>query len=108
MPAEIAQKKNPEQNKGAQRRLRILSVILICFMSWAVFTFIAQWSKLHAKAAEIGLLEQQLEQAKQLNEQTKREIVRLNDREYVEQKIRKELHWSKPGETVFTTPKANP
>lgn len=109
MPAHANALPAAEQpNKGAKRRKRILYFCVIIFLTWALPAFIAQWSKLSVKAAEMQTIREQLEQLKQTNEQTKREVARLNDKEYIEQKIRTELHWYKPGETVFPAPKTNP
>lgn len=99
---------NAQLNKGSKRRKRILAFCVVAFLTWALPTFIAQWSKLNQKSAEMLALQQQLDQLKQTNEQTKRDVARLNDKEYIEQKIRTELHWYKPGETVFPAKKTNP
>lgn len=97
-----------QPNKGAKRRKRILALCVIAFLTWAAPAFIAQWTKLNQKTAEMQGLQKQLDELKLTNEQTKREVARLNDPEYIEQKIRTELHWYKPGETVFPAPKSNP
>jgi cell division protein DivIC len=97
-----------QPNKGAKRRKRILAFCVVAFLAWALPTFIAQWSKLDQKSAEMQALLKQLDQLKQTNEQTKREVARLNDKEYIEQKIRTEFHWYKPGETVFPSNKPTP
>lgn len=94
-------------NKGSQRRVRFLMVLLLFFMAWAGVTMWDQFGKLHAKSSVVKDLELQLADAKKLNEDTKREVARLHDKEYIEQKIRKELHYVKPGETIFYTPKAS-
>lgn len=97
-----------QPNKGAKRRKRILGLCVIAFLTWAAPAFIAQWSKLNQKTAEMQSLQKQMNQLKLMNEDTKREAARLKDQEYIEQKIRTELHWYKPGETVFPAPRANP
>ncbi|MFC0216116.1 septum formation initiator family protein [Paenibacillus chartarius] len=102
MPANI------QLNKGAKRRKRMLLFCVVVFLTWALPAFVAQWSKLNLKTAEMQGLQDQLQQLKLTNEQTKREVERLNDKEYIEQKIRTELHWYKPGETVFPATKAMP
>jgi cell division protein DivIC len=95
-------------NKGSQRRVRFLLVLLLFFMAWAGVTIWDQFGKLHAKSSVVKDLELQLADAKKLNEDTQREVARLHDKEYIEQKIRKELHYVKPGDTIFYTPKVNP
>lgn len=95
-------------HKGSKRRLRMLMILILCFMSWAGVTVFTQFGKLHAKRVVVEDLRTQLEDVKKMNMDTKREIARLNDKEYIEQKIRKDLHYTKPGETIFFTPKTNP
>lgn len=99
--ATVTSTKERSGNKGTKRRLRILTVLLISFMGWAGVTIWDQFGKLHAKSSEVEALEQQLAEVKKVNEDTKREIARLHDKEYIEQKIRKDLNLSKPGETIF-------
>jgi cell division protein DivIC len=92
-------------NKGSYRRRRLVLIVLACFMSWAGVTLWNQIGKLNAKGEKMSSLQQKWDETQQTNEITKREIVRLNDPEYVEQKIRKELHYVKQGETLFYVPK---
>lgn len=86
----------------------MLALCVIAFLTWAVPAFIAQWSKLNQKTAEMQSLQQQMNGLKQTNDELKREVTRLNDSEYIEQKIRTELHYYKKGETIFPAPRANP
>jgi cell division protein DivIC len=95
-------------HKGSKRRLRLLMILMLCFMSWAGVTIFSQFGKLHAKSLSVKELHTQLADAKKANADTKREITRLNDKEYIEQKIRHDLHYTKPGETIFFAPKTNP
>jgi cell division protein DivIC len=95
-------------HKGSKRRIRLLMILVICFLSWAGVTVFTQFGKLQAKSLVVKDLYTQLEDTKKINADTKREISRLNDKEYIEQKIRKDLHYTKPGETIFFTPKSNP
>jgi cell division protein DivIC len=101
----ISTKRN---HKGSKRRLRLLMILMLCFMSWAGVTIFSQFGKLHAKSLSVKELQTQLENVKKNNTDTKREITRLNDKEYIEQKIRQDLHYTKPGETIFFAPKTNP
>jgi cell division protein DivIC len=94
--------------KGSKRRLRLLMILVACFMCWAAVTAFTQFGKLQARSLVVKNLNTQLEDAKKINADTKREITRLNDKEYIEQKIRQDLHFTKPGETIFFTPKTNP
>ncbi|UQZ84918.1 Cell division protein FtsB [Paenibacillus konkukensis] len=92
-------------NKGSYRRRRLVMIILACFMSWAGVTLWNQIGKLQERAEKVTALDQKYKETQQVNEDNKREIARLNDPEYVEQKIRKELHYVKQGETLFYVPK---
>jgi cell division protein DivIC len=78
---------------------------LLGFIAWAAVISWNQQGRLDAKAAQVSELDIRLTEAKQLNEEYKKEVVRLNDPEYMLQKIRKEYHYTKPGETLFFTPK---
>jgi cell division protein DivIC len=92
-------------NKGSYRRRRVVLIIFACFLSWAGVTLWNQIGKIKERGEKVAALEEKLQASRQINEETKREIVRLNDPEYVEQKIRKELHYVKQGETLFYVPK---
>lgn len=81
-------------------------LILACFLSWAGVTLWNQMGRLGDRNDKVQALQQKLTETQQLNEDTKREITRLNDPEYLEQKIRKELHYVKQGETLFYVPSA--
>ena len=87
--------------KGTRRRLRLLMVAVICFMGWAGGTLWDQLNKMDVKMSELTILEQKLSEAEQLNAQYKHEITRLNDPEYIEQRLRKDFHMTKEGETLF-------
>jgi cell division protein DivIC len=95
-------------NKGAFRRRRLVLIVFACFICWAGITLWNQIGKLNARSEKVSTLEQKLEETRQTNEMTKRDIARLNDPEYVEQKIRKELHYVKQGETLFYVPREQP
>jgi cell division protein DivIC len=92
-------------NKGSYRRRRLVMIVFACFLSWAGVTLWNQIGKINDRSEKVTSLEQKYKETQQTNELTKREIIRLNDPEYVEQKIRKELHYVKQGETLFYVPK---
>ncbi|KZE73538.1 FtsB family cell division protein [Paenibacillus elgii] len=100
-------KTNPMQphNKGSFRRRRLVMLMLACFLSWAGVTLWNQVGKISERSQKLSAVQQKAAEAQQQNETLQREIARLNDPEYVEQKIRKELHYVKQGETLFYTPK---
>jgi len=92
-------------NKGSFRRRRLVFLMLAGFMSWAGITLWNQEGKLSERQEKVSALQQKQLEAEQINSNVQREIERLNDPEYVEQKIRKDLHYVRPGETLFFTPK---
>lgn len=87
--------------KGTRRRLRLLMVIVLCFMGWAGVTLWDQIDKVDAKQSKFEMMEVKLEEAANQNEIYQHEINRLNDPEYLEQLIRKDLNMIKEGETLF-------
>lgn len=89
------------QYKGTRRRLRLLMVFIVCFMSWAGLTLMGQTDQVKSKQAELEAMQQKLEQAIEQNNMYKHEMIRLNDPEYLEQLIRKDLNMTKPEETIF-------
>ncbi|MCP3775373.1 septum formation initiator family protein [Paenibacillus sp. MZ04-78.2] len=100
-------KTNPMQshNKGSFRRRRLVMLMLACFLSWAGVTLWNQVDKISERSQKLSAVQQKEAEAQQQNATLQREIARLNDPEYVEQKIRKELHYVKQGETLFYAPK---
>ncbi|MED4602915.1 septum formation initiator family protein [Paenibacillus validus] len=91
-------------NKGSIRRRRLVMLILTCFLSWAGITLWNQTEKINDRKDKVSMLQQKLDETKQAQSDAQREITRLNDPEYVEQIIRKELQYVKEGETLFYTP----
>lgn len=89
------------QYKGTRRRLRFLMVVVVCFMSWAGLTLWGQTDQVNSKQSELELMEAKLAEVVKQNEAYKFELHRLNDPEYLEQLIRKDLNMTKPDETMF-------
>ncbi|MDR6885158.1 cell division protein DivIC [Bacillus sp. 3255] len=90
---------------GSKRRLRFLLIFVLCFMSWAAVNIWGQFAKLHEKRDAVANIEQQLADAKKVKEQTQKEIARLHNDEYLDQIIRRDFHYSKPGETPLSVSK---
>jgi len=93
-------------NKGMRRRVRLLAIAMAAFLTWAAFIAWDQQGRLNVKAAELEQLENELRETVKINEDFQKEIRRLNDPEYILQHIRKQYHYTKPGETLFYTPKS--
>ncbi len=96
----------PHIDKGARRRKRLLSVIVLCFLAWAGTTVVQQEEFFSAKQAQVAALEQKLAVTKAENERLKLEYTRLNDPEYIEQKAKKDQQMIRDGETLFTEPES--
>lgn len=92
-------------NPGTRRRKRLVMIVFAAFLVWAGVTLWGQYGTMKEKEAANKQLDQQLEQLKRQNENLQKEITRLGDDEYIEQKIRQELNYTKEGETVFSTNK---
>jgi cell division protein DivIC len=105
----VSVKKQPKQlnkpTKGTARRMKLLVLFMLCVFSWAGVNFWNQAGKLEDRQAKVNVLDHKLAEVKQVNEETKREISRLNDNEYIEQKLRKDYGFVKAGETLFLRPK---
>lgn len=95
-----------QTNRGARRRIRLLAFAMLGFMTWAALILWNQQGRINVKAAQVVQLEQKRQDTAEVKEQYQLEIERLQDPEYILQKIRKEYHYSKPGETLFYTPKS--
>jgi cell division protein DivIC len=92
--------------KGSHRRRRLLSVFVLCFVGWAGVTFWNQADLISEKVDRMLVMEKKLTETKQVNEQLKLEITRLNDDEYIEQKARKDFQMVGEGETLFISPES--
>jgi cell division protein DivIC len=105
--SQVAQREQPHKNKGSHRRYRLLSMVVLCFVSWAGVTFWNQANLINEKLNRLLVMEQKLTETKKVNEELKLEITRLNDNEYIEQKARKDFQMVGEGETLFISPEAN-
>ncbi len=61
-------------------------LVLACFLSWAGITLWNQADKISDRKEKVSALEQELTKTQQVYDSLQREIERLNDPEYVEQK----------------------
>ncbi len=101
MESSQSHRKSNSEVKGTRRRIQLLMVVLICFMTWAAITLWDQIDKVNAKNGKLEMMEVKLEEAQASNEQYQREIIRYQDPEYIEQIIRRDLNMVKEGETLF-------
>jgi cell division protein DivIC len=101
MYTEYAMKQPSANRKGVKKRLRILAMIMLFFITWAAFTYFQQMENLNDKFSQLSILEVKAANMQNTNEQFKHEIIRLQDPEYIEQRLRKDLQMTKEGETLF-------
>ncbi|WP_127587126.1 FtsB family cell division protein [Paenibacillus koleovorans] len=103
----VATDSKPEQpHKGSRRLKRIVLLTVLGIVGYASVIAWDQQGKLDALSVQVNALNEKRAETGKLNEQYKKEVERLNDPEYLLQKIRKEYHYTKPGETLFYTPKS--
>lgn len=106
-----ADKRNPanrKRDKGTSRRLRLASIAVLGILVWVCVTAWQQSDKLADKQSELNGLKAKLAETQSLNDEAQRDLERLGDKEAMEELARKELHYSNPGETLFSAPKSNP
>ncbi|WP_274365911.1 FtsB family cell division protein [Paenibacillus thermotolerans] len=96
--------KDTAKRKGARRRMRLFAIVMGCIACWAVFTVWEQAGAMNQKHAELTKLQKKLTEVQGANEQYKTEVTRLQDSEYIEQKVRKDYGMVRPGDTIFPAP----
>lgn len=107
--ADGAYQASGKPNKGASRkRIRLLTIAVLALSVWAGVTAWNQAKKFDEKADQMEALDAKRAELQTTNDRLKREMERLSDREYREELIRKGMHMSKEGETVFDVPRPNP
>ena len=92
------------KNTAAKRRIRLLMMVFVCFLFWAGLTLWDQYEKISAKATQLEVLSHSLEETREQNARFQLQVIRLNDIEYIEQKVRKEYGYTRSGETLFYSP----
>jgi cell division protein DivIC len=93
---------------GMRRRIRMLIFIVLCLLVWAAITVWDQSGKLNDKTGKMNALLLQKTAVEQTKATMIKEVARLNDPEYREEIMRKQLNLGKSGETTFELPKTNP
>jgi len=83
---------------GARRRLKLLLVVVVLFMSWAVYVLVAQYGQMSERSDQLKEANRKLTDAQAKNEELKLQIARLDDDEYIGQIARKEYGLGRPGE----------
>ncbi|WP_238178238.1 FtsB family cell division protein [Paenibacillus contaminans] len=101
-PQELSHTTRP--SKSPNRLMKLLSFIMVSLLIWACVTLWEQMGQFSAKGEQLAELKAKLDETNKVHDDLKREIARLNDPEYKEEKARKELRVAKPGETIFDLP----
>lgn len=101
----MSSSRTEKHNKGSYRRKRMALMIMVGFIVWGGITIWDEMDKRQVKATQLEKLIMKLEQSQLMNDRLHHEVSRLNDDEYIEQKIRTELHYAKPEETIFFVPR---
>jgi len=76
-------------------------IVLGIVAFWAAVAFMNQSESIREMERQLRLLEQRLGEARAENEAYQLEVERLNDPEYIEQKVRKDFGMTRPGDKVF-------
>lgn len=92
------------RDKASRRRMRLLAMVVLCFVTWAMVTAVKQAGFAQEKMLQLAVLENKLADTRAINEKLRLEITRLNEPEYIEQKAKKDYQMVRPGETLFTEP----
>jgi cell division protein DivIC len=93
---------------GMRRRIRFLMFFILCMLIWATITVWNQSGKLNEKTLNLNTLLSKKTAVEQTKATMIKEVARLNDPEYREEIMRKQLNLGKSGETTFELPKTNP
>lgn len=108
MSPSTTQQKPTHSRKRTSRLIRIFGVFLLGILAWAAVTAWNQNGKLNQNKAQLNELKAKLADVNRVNSEVTQEVGRLNDKEYIEEIARKELHMGKSGETFFGVPRTNP
>ncbi|MBW5449028.1 septum formation initiator family protein [Cohnella sp. CFH 77786] len=93
---------------GARRRLKLLMVVMVLFMSWAAYILVGQYGQMSDRRAQLQETGKKLSDALAKSEALKQETIRLNDPEYIGQIARKEQGMGLPGEQPIQIEKSAP
>jgi cell division protein DivIC len=89
------------KDRGQRRRMRLFVVVLVLFFGWAIVTVIKQQWILYQEKKDFKLIQQQLVEVKKQNKDYKAQLLKLNDKEYLEQLLRSKLYMTKNNEQLF-------
>jgi cell division protein DivIC len=88
---------------GARRRLKLLLILVVLFMSWALYVLFNQHGQMNDRSDDLREANKKLSDATKQSEQLQQEIARLNDKEYISELARKDQGMGYPGEIPIET-----
>jgi cell division protein DivIC len=103
----MQQPQSTPPNYGRKRRMRLLQIIVVLFLSWAGYTYYSQSQQLAEKQRELADLQSQMTKAQEEKKGLELKVKRLNDKEYISELAREKFFLSKEGEIIFITPDEN-
>lgn len=89
------------RKKGLVRRLAVFSVLVIVFFALMASKLISQASDINEKIEEKQRLEEKLANLKEEQKELEKEIMKLNDDEYIAKLARRDYFLSDEGEIIF-------
>lgn len=93
---------------ASRKRVRMVMVGILGLTLWAGFTAWGQMQQSAETSQRLEVLKAKAEETTDVNNKLKRELERMSDPEYREERIRKDNHMFKQGETVFDVPRSIP
>lgn len=78
-----------------------INIILVCFIVYAIFTFISQQTKLNSYSESQAYYNQKITESKKEQEKLNNLKENVNSKEYIEQMAREKLDMFLPNERVF-------
>lgn len=99
-----AAKKQRVASVGARRRKRLFLTLVCLFSGWVALALWEQNDALNDKKHELRQLQIKLDEVRSEHEAYQLEVTRLQDPEYIEQRVRKDYGMARPGDKVFADP----
>lgn len=88
----------------SRKRIRSILFLMFGFVIWASFTIYNQRIDINDKMSKLEELEIIEQQATQTKEDLKKDVLLLQDSDYIAELARKYYFLSKPGEYIFISP----
>jgi cell division protein FtsB len=89
-------------------KYKYLNITLFIFMMFLFINVVRSWFQLQKRAEIIANTEKKLEDLKHRNDSLKRDLARVEGREYIEMQARNKLNLGKEDEVVVFLPTVSP